>query len=173
VLYLPAAQAAGSRQRPAAGAVISPGEPLHRVAVDASWTTNLYLPVRHGETLHGPPPDQLLPLVDDAAFLAAVAAALRDAPSWLDGPRHRGFHSYGVLTSARSWATVIEGRHVSKQQGAALAKSAFSHRAALIDRALADRLSPDSDQPATADAVAEAVEFARELRAAIALDRTT
>ena len=81
--------------------MVSPGEPLHRVAVGAAWMTNLYLAAAHGEVLHGPPAEWLLPVIAHDEFLAAVAADLRAAPDRLDGPRPRGRHSYDVLTCAR------------------------------------------------------------------------
>lgn len=170
VLYLPADEITGFRERAAAGAVISPGEPLHRVAADAAWTTNLYLAAAHGEALYGPPAARLLPAVAQEEFLAAVAADLRAAPARLDGPRHRGYHSYGVLTCARSWATLTTGRHLSKQHGAALARAGFPRHARLIDAALADRLSPDAHRPATPKAIAASVAFADELLAVLGLD---
>lgn len=77
VLYLPADELAGFRQRGATGAVVSPGEPLHRIAVGTAWTTNLYLAAAHGKVLHGPPAERLLPAVAHDEFLAAVAADLR------------------------------------------------------------------------------------------------
>jgi hypothetical protein len=43
VLYPPADELAGFRQQAATRTVASPGEQLHRIAVSAAWTTNLYL----------------------------------------------------------------------------------------------------------------------------------
>ena len=169
VLYVPADELPGFRKRPATGAVVSPGEPLHRVAVGAAWTANLYLAAVHGEALHGPPPARLLPVVAHSEFLDAVAAHLRAAPSLLDGPRTRGNQSYGVLTCARGWATLTTGRHLSKQEGAALARAAFPQHAKLIDTALVDRQSPDRKRPATPAAVAESIAFAEHLVVALGL----
>ncbi len=101
---------------------------------------------------------------------AAVTADLRAAPSLLNGPRQRGYHSYGVLTCARGWATLTARRHLSKQEGAALASAAFPQHAALIAAALDDRRSPYRDRPATPEAVAAAVEFADDLLAALGLE---
>lgn len=172
VLYPPADELAGFRQRAATGAVVSPGEPLHRVAVGTAWTTNLYLAAAHGAVLHGPPAERLLPAVAHDEFLAAVAADLRAAPGRLDGPRGRGYHSYGVLTCARGWATLTTRRHLSKQDAAALASAAFPHRSALLAVALAERQSPDRDRPATPQAIAASVAFAHELLVALGLNST-
>ena len=169
VLYLPADELAGFRETPATGAVVSPGEPLHRVAVDAAWTANLYLAAVHGEMLHGPPPAWLLPVVAQSEFFDAIAAHLRAAPSLLDGPRTRGNQSYRVLTCARGWATLTTRRHLSKQEGAALARAAFPQRAKLIDTAFVDRQSPDRNRLATPAAIAESIAFAEDLVVALGL----
>ena len=79
----------------------------------------------YGEVLHGPPAARLLPAIAHDEFLAAVAADLRAAPGRLDGPRRRARHSYGVLTCARGWATLVTRRQISKQDAAALASAAF------------------------------------------------
>ena len=163
VLYVAADELAGFRERPATGAVVSPGEPLHRVAVVAAWTANLYLAAVQAEVLHGPPAARLLPTVADSEFLDAVAAHLRAAPSVLDGPRTRGNQSYHVLTCARGWATLTTGHHLSKQEGAALASAAFPQHAKLIETAFVDRQSPDRRRPATPAAVAESIAFAEDL----------
>lgn len=169
VIYVPADELTGFRERPATGAVISPGEPLHRVAVSDAWTANLYLVAVHGEVLHGPPPARLLPAVAQSEFFDAVAAHLRAAPSLLDGPRTRGNQSYHVLTCARGWATLATGRHLSKQEGAALARAAFPQHVNLIDTALADRQSPDRNRLATPAAIAESLAFAQNLVVALGL----
>lgn len=170
MLYLSADEIAGFRQRAATGAVVSPGEPLHRVAVGTAWRTNLYLAAAHGKVLHGPLAERLLPAVAHDEFLAAVAADLRAVPGRLDGPRGRGYHSYGVLTGARGWATLTTRRHLSKQDAAALASAAFPHRSALLAVALAERQSPDRDRPATPQAITASVTFAHELLVALGLN---
>ena len=124
----------------------------------------------YGEVLHGPPAARLLPAIAHDEFLAAVAADLRAAPGRLDGPRRRARHSYGVLTCARGWATMATRRHISTQDAAALASAAFPHRSTLLAAALADRQSPDRDQPAAPEAITNSVAFAHELLAALGLN---
>jgi hypothetical protein len=92
---------------------------------------------------------------------------MREIPVWADRPCNRGSQSYAVLTAARSWATVTTGKHLSKQEGAALACHTFLHHAALIERALIDREHPDRHLPASAHAIAATIQLARELVLAV------
>jgi hypothetical protein len=123
--------------------IISPGEPLHRLSAGSDWLMNWYLVRSGGVTLHGPPPETLIPPVSIGEYVEAVrahAGSMRDA---LRERRSIKEQSYAILTLSRALYTVRNGAYVSKQQAAAWAKQQLPAWSGLLDRALAWRSDPD------------------------------
>lgn len=125
--------------------IISPGEPLHRISAGGDWLMNWYLVRTGGVTLHGPPPEALIPSISLEEFIAAVRA---HAEAWGEIVQTRdSIHeqSYAVLTLCRAFYTARHGEHVSKARAAAWAMDALPGYRDLIADALVWRVTPEPE----------------------------
>jgi predicted nucleotidyltransferase len=119
--------------------VISPGEQLHTKDVDQGWVINWYSVCTSGETLIGPPPLQLGPLVTSDAYKRALEARLDAwrsevrALSVADMPAHQG---YVVVTVCRALYGHATGRQTTKEEAVAWVAERFPEWAALVNEAL-------------------------------------
>jgi len=139
---------------------ISPGEPLHMIETGIEWLMNWYLITHHGVTVIGPNPQTLIPEISDEEF---VDSARDHAREWsgrigeIDGTRSQ---SYAVLTMSRALFTHRTGKHVSKPDAAHWIIANFPEKRALLERAIAWRVSPSGPSPGT---IKEARDFVREV----------
>src|SRR4051794_35287629 len=126
-------------------AVISPGEPLHIRAVGFEATLNWDSACNDGETLLGPPPLELGPLVTRGARGHAVEELLGEwrsrvrEPSIAYVPAAQG---YIVVTLCRALYTLATGEQATKEAAAAWAAARYPDWASFIDESLA-RLRAD------------------------------
>lgn len=120
-------------------AVISPGEPLNLKDAGADWVLNWHSVCTGGETLAGPPPLELGPVVTPAACRHAAEALLQGwatevrAPWVAYVPAHQG---YVVVTVCRALHLLETGRQATKEDAAAWAAERYPARAAFIHSAL-------------------------------------
>jgi predicted nucleotidyltransferase len=120
-------------------AVISPGEPLHIRDAGFESTLNWYSACSDGETLLGPPPRELGPLVTREARRRAVAELLGEwrrrvrEPSVAYVPAAQG---YIVVTLCRALYTLATGQQATKEAAAAWAAATFPEWASFIDASL-------------------------------------
>jgi hypothetical protein len=161
VVYIGANTLRAFRTSGADLAVVSPGEPLHLSGPVRDWLQNWYLVRETGITLSGRDAAQLVPQISLEEFLAAVASyaawlASRDLEGLAPGAL-----AYAVLSECRALCTVRTGRQCSKQEGALWVASREPRWAALIDAALACRLSGGAIGVADPETRAAAVEFVR------------
>lgn len=136
-----------SRRGPAAYpvAVISPGEPFHRLLqpppADDEWLLNWRALRESAIAVRGPAGDRLLAPISAEQTRARV---LKDLVRWPEivehnAARHRGWQAYAILTVCRGACTLATGHPVSKLEAAEWAKTAWTDYVALIDRALSWR----------------------------------
>jgi hypothetical protein len=121
-------------------AVISPGEPLHIRDAGFEATLNWESACNDGETLLGPPPLELGPLVTSEARRRAVEHLLAEwksrvrEPSVAYVPAAQG---YIVVTLCRALHTLATGEGATKESAAAWAAATFPEWATFIDASLA------------------------------------
>lgn len=119
-------------------AVISPGEPLNVHESDPGWLVNWRAVRETGETLRGPAPAEVGPVVTDAAYRRALEARLRDwvadvrRPAVAYVPAHQG---YIVATVCRALYSLETGRQASKQEAVDWAAARLPEQAAFIREA--------------------------------------
>jgi Domain of unknown function (DUF4111) len=101
-------------------------EPRHWFVLDAA------IGLEHGRALWGPPPAEALPVVPRSLQLAAIAESL----DWY--AEHEPDGRKAVVTAARGWRYLVEGRWSSKEEAArwAAARNEWAHE---ITDALAAR----------------------------------
>ncbi len=120
-------------------AVVSPGEPLNAKDAGADWVLNWHSVCTVGETLVGPPPLELGPVVRPAAYRRAVETQLQAwatevrAPWVAYVPTHQG---YVVVTVCRALHLLETGKQAAKEDAAAWAAERYPAWAAFIDSAL-------------------------------------
>jgi predicted nucleotidyltransferase len=120
-------------------AVVSPGEPLHLKPVAADWTINWHGVCTVGETLAGPVPLDLGPVVSPEALRLAAGAQLDEwatevrAPSVAYVPVQQG---YIVVTVCRALYLLETGEQVSKEEAAAWAARRYPAWASFIAASL-------------------------------------
>jgi predicted nucleotidyltransferase len=122
-------------------AVISPGEPLHLSRPVRDWVQNWYLARETGVTLVGTAAGEVIPEISREEFLSAVASyagwlATQDLEALSAGAL-----AYAVLSECRALCTLRTCKPRSKQEGAAWVTRFEPHRTALVEAALACRLS--------------------------------
>jgi predicted nucleotidyltransferase len=130
-------------------AVISPGEPLNVKDVGYEWALDWHDVCHGGETLVGPPPNELGPPITSRMLRHATEALLQEwttavrAPWVAYVPAHQG---YIVVTVCRALNTLASGERVSKEDAVAWAVGEYPEWASFIEEALAvyraDRSEP-------------------------------
>ena len=161
VVYIGAATLRDFRTAGADLAVVSPGEPFHLSGPVRDWLQNWYLVRETGIALAGRAAADVVPEISENEYETAVAAyagwlAAQDLDALSPGAL-----AYVVLSECRALATVWTGRHCSKQEGAAWIASREPRRAALIEAALACRLSRDAFGFDDAETRGAAADFVR------------
>jgi predicted nucleotidyltransferase len=119
---------------------ISPGEPIHVTDADSARTIEWHGVCAAGETLVGPPPTELAPAPDAAAFRAAVLAQVRGWPAvlrepWI--PYVPSSRAYAVVTLCRALHALAEGEQASKEAAAAWSAERYPEWADYIERCVA------------------------------------
>lgn len=125
VEYASVAALARFRDDPRPMVRISPGEPLHVVPATRHYLLNWYAAREWGATLHGPPPEDLIPAIPAAEWAAAVREHLRQWPEWAQEMRGPGPQASAVLTLCRALHSLDTGRQVSKRAAATWAADAL------------------------------------------------
>lgn len=161
VAYLSVAALRTFKERTSRIGIISPGEPLHFKEAGRDWLMNWYLVRDGGRTLHGPPPEELIPSVSKAEFVESVRDHARGWGDGIDRMRGRGPLSYVILTLCRTLYTHETGEHVSKEGAAAWARRDLPEWADLIGEALLWRVTRHGHDGM---AVPDAARFARAVR---------
>jgi hypothetical protein len=143
-------------------AAISPGEPFHLREVGTGWLLNWYSVCTQGETLTGPPPLEVGPVVSAGTFKEAVAAQLGEwkdivrTPSVGYVPAQQG---YIVVTLCRALYTLATGAQISKEAAVAWTAERHPEWASFVNEGLA-RYRADVTEAHRA--VIEFVDFAAE-----------
>jgi hypothetical protein len=106
------------------------GEPRHWFVLDAA------IGRQSGRSLWGPPPAEAFPPIPRSLQLAAIAESL----DWYAA--HEPDNRKAVLTAARGWRYLAEGRWSSKEDAARWAAARRPDWAAQLDEALAARRAP-------------------------------
>lgn len=113
------------------------GEPRHWFVLDAA------IGREHARALAGPPPRDAFPPVPRSLALAAIGESL----DWYAA--HEPDNRKAVLTAARGWRYVAEGRWSSKEEAAAWAAARRPDLAAELEDALAARRGGAVRRPAS------------------------
>lgn len=143
--YISAQGLAGCRERTTRIARISPGEPLHLLDADRDFLLD-WSPAREDAiALIGPPIEAVIPKIPEAEYLEQVRSYLAGLSDRLGEDAPAGWRSYAVLTMCRGWYALRSGERLSKRHAAHRARSEFPRWAPTIDRALACRDAPSSD----------------------------
>jgi predicted nucleotidyltransferase len=152
-------------------AIISPGEPLHRVWAGTDWLMNWYAVRAGGVALYGQPPDSLIPPISLDEFIAAIRQHADDWGRVIETRRSIKEQSYAILTLCRALYSHRFGKPVSKERAAAWAMAAMPEWSELIERAWLWRSDP---QPADLPEITypETARFVRDVRARIATPET-
>jgi hypothetical protein len=141
IVYVGRSTLASFRSDAGALAVISPGEPFHITGPPSDWTANWYLVREHGVTLTGAPANELIPPISRDEFLGAIRRYVTYLLHQDLAALRPGALAYSLLSMCRALMTLETGAGVSKQEAAAWARVRMPDRAALIDEAVACRLS--------------------------------
>jgi hypothetical protein len=147
-------------------AVISHDEPLHLEGSISDWLQTWYLFRETGLALVGPPSAEVIPEIADTQFLEAIRWYVGELAATVRGATTPGLVAYAVLSACRALRTIQTGIPCSKQDGAESARKSHPEWAAVIDSALACRLTggrsgfEDSADRAAATAVVDAVAVA-------------
>jgi predicted nucleotidyltransferase len=149
--YLSAAALANFRTGSWPAARISPGEPFHPIQIDHRWVTDWYHVLISGVTLHGPPPQELIPPVSHSEFVETVRLQLLEWPDRLTEDLAPGSRTYAVLTACRAMRVCRTGDYVSKKEAAAWAGQQHPEFRDVIDAAVAQRYEPQNPGPSLAD----------------------
>ncbi|HEY6961681.1 MAG TPA: aminoglycoside adenylyltransferase domain-containing protein [Gaiellaceae bacterium] len=142
---------------------ISPGEPLNVKEIDDGWLLNWASVCDAGETILGPPPLELAPVVTPEAWRAAVERQLEE---WREHVRQPWVayvptqHGYTIATVSRALCALETGRQVSKAEAVEWAAQRFPEEAAFIRETFAryrsDLREPHRRTIAFVDRVADA-----------------
>ena len=135
VEYVSAAALSTFRTQPRLMARISPGEPLHLLEATRHYLLNWYT-ARQGVALFGPPPQEVIPDISQAEFVAGVLEHARSWGEWVADMRHPGGQAYAVLTLCRALYTCTHGTQVSKKGAARAVKPLLPQWSGLIEWAL-------------------------------------
>lgn len=117
-------------------AVISPGEPFNLKDAGTDWLMNWYHVRETGVTLLGPLPDEIIPPISKAEFLACVKTHVANWLDWMGDIPSRPYQSYSILMLCRAYYTLTHGEHVSKRRAAEWAQRQLPEWADLIQNAL-------------------------------------
>lgn len=127
-------------------AVISPGEPFHRLAPpmspsDDEWLLDWRALRESAIAVRGPAPGQLLNRISEEQTRERIRKDLQQWPERIDRStvRHAGWQAYAILTVCRGACALATGQTVSKLTAATWAKTAWPDHAELIERAIAWR----------------------------------
>ena len=144
VAYLPARALQTFKTEKTRITTISPGDPFEWKEAGYDWLINWHEVRRHGVTLFGPSPKDIIAPVSREEFIDAIKAQAGDWREWIrvSRERSRGFHAYAVLTMCRSLYACEFGEQVSKQKAAAWAKEELPEWSSHIDNALQTRTAP-------------------------------
>jgi len=142
--YLSATALANFRTGSWPAARISPGEAFHPIQIDHRWVTDWYQVLISGVTLHGPPPQQVIPPISHSEFVEAVRQQLLEWPDRLTEDLGPGSRTYAVLTACRAMRVCRTGDYVSKKEAAAWAREQLPEFRDVIDAAVAQRYEPQT-----------------------------
>jgi hypothetical protein len=134
VQYFPRQGLAEFKERSCGIAVISPGEPFHRIVAGPDWLQNWFDVQENGQTLLGPPAASVIPSISRDEFIAAIkvyATEIRDRTRSRTHPI-RGAVAYAVLTMCRALYSCETGEQVSKADAAMWAQTRLPEWAPLI-----------------------------------------
>ena len=163
VEYVSALALTSFRAQPRRMARISPGEPLHLLEANRHYLLNWYMARQGGVALFGPPPQEVMPEISQAEFVAGVLEHANAWGEWVTDMHPPREQAYAVLTLCRALYTSMHGAQVSKKRAARSVKPLLPQWSALIDWALAwwyeDRM-----QTGEGDRFAEVVRFVEEVR---------
>jgi predicted nucleotidyltransferase len=123
------------RTRTSTIAVISPGEPFHRLEAGRDWLMNWYLVREHSLTLFGPPPGTFIRPISKEEFIQAVREHTKGWSEWMHRMRKRKSQAYAVLTMCRALYAHENGEHSSKHQAALWAERELPQWSSLIQEA--------------------------------------
>ncbi|BDP42117.1 hypothetical protein DAETH_20860 [Deinococcus aetherius] len=168
--YVPLASLRTFRTEPGTMLRISPGEPLHLLEAGPHYLVNWYM-ARHGVTLIGPSPREVLPEITRAEFVAGIRGHAGAWPEWVTEMHHTGGQAYAVMTLCRALYTTVQGEQLSKRQAGLWARERLPEWAPLIDWALGWWYGGGTQTP-DQDHFGETVRFVREVAARIAADST-
>lgn len=139
---------------------IAPGDPLDFQTMDINWLMDWYMVLRYGQTVQGPPPEELIPAITQREFIASVEKRL---PSWLAEVKeahHIGYQSYIILSLCRSLYVLEFSEQVSKKQAGKWVAGQYPQWRGLIEKAMEWKGSPDrSKSPETRAQTEEFVKF--------------
>lgn len=143
-------------------AVISPGEPFHFKDAGRDWTINWWSVRERGQTLFGPDPRTIIPLISHEEFIRIVWELTEAWREWVHHSTHRKSQAYSRLTLCRALYAVKHGEQVSKRQAALWAREYLPEQTRLIDEALQWRAADEEagiDHEATFDETEQFVRF--------------
>ncbi len=142
---------------------ISPGEPFHLIEGGYEWLSNWWMIRDHGRVLYGPPPEDVIPCIEDEEFFDVIRSYVYDAREWGKNYTHLAGESYTMLTMFRALYTLTHHKHVSKLDAMDWAKQAYPQYAEMIDKAIFWRehhAEASDDHAEILPKVMEIVEFA-------------
>lgn len=116
-------------------AIISPGEPFHRKDAGKDWLVNWYMVREKGETLFGPPPQEIIPPIAQTEFVETIRDHTRAWAQWVDDCYQLGSQAYAIFTLCRALYTDRYGEQLSKLQAARWAEQEYPQWASLIQDA--------------------------------------
>jgi streptomycin 3"-adenylyltransferase len=137
-------------------AVISPGEPFHRVSDrPVDWLQNWFYARETGVALRGPAARSLIPPISSAELVGAVRRYAGEVAGRDRSTASGGAIAYAILTLCRAWRTVETGAMTSKAQGAAWATHRLPGSSSVIETALRVRRGLDGFAGAVSRSSAE------------------
>lgn len=153
------------RDRPSSIAIISPGEPFHRIDAGYDWLISWYMLRETGVALKGPDIASLIAPMELSSYIEAVQSHIEAYRDSVGSASSKSFLSYIVLTTGRGLYTVLQGQPISKIKAATWAARTFPQWAWLIDKAQRWRVNPQTDN-LSADDIRPSVQlFVNELLA--------
>jgi len=117
-------------------AVISPGEPFHVIELSADWVLSWYPARLDARPLVGPPVSEVIPVIHEAEYIAALRDQLLRFRPRIDSTSTPGSQAYAVLSMCRGLRTLRYRDRLSKAQAAAWAEAEFPQWAGLIHEAI-------------------------------------
>ncbi len=117
-------------------AVISPGEPLHRVDYVEEYLMNFYFVQEQGEALYGPDPKMFIQSISKQDFLDTIIIDARKWRTHIENAKYsRPYQGFAIMTLCRAFYTFTYGQQVSKRKAAEWVKTNYPQWTDLIDSA--------------------------------------